>query len=101
MKKSTDIDELHPDVLRVRFEHGDMIWDLADGRSAAVPLIWYPSLMLATPEERADYHVIRYSAHWPQLDCDLGANAILLGHREAEYFAKRAWTRHEARMAAA
>lgn len=92
-------ERLYPEVLRIRFEGGNMIWDLADGRSAAVPLAWYPTLMLATPEERANYHITHYAAHWPTLDYDLGSNAIILGHKEAEFFAKKAWARQSEREA--
>jgi len=101
MNASTEQTEsLYPDVLRIRFEDGNMVWDFADGRTAAVPMAWYPTLMLATPAERADYHICHYSAHWPQLDCDLGANAIILGHKEAAFFADRARERYAARTSA-
>jgi len=53
--------------------------------------------MLAAPEERANYHITHYAAHWPQLDCDLGANAIILGHRKAAFFSRKAWEKHAAK----
>ena len=92
-------DLLYPDVLRIRFVDGNMIWDFEDGRSCAVPLSWYPTLMLATPAERADCYITHYAVHWPGLDYDLGANAIILGHKEAAYFSRRAWEKHEAKHA--
>ncbi len=100
MKESTEAnDRLYPDVFRIRFLEGNMIWDFEDGRSCAVPLAWYATLMLAAPEERADYHITHYAAHWPQLDYDLGADAIILGHREAAFFSRRAWEKHDAKQA--
>jgi hypothetical protein len=97
MKKSTDQNDICPDVLRIRFDQDSMIWDLEDGRSVSVPLSWYPYLMLATPAERADHFIVAYSAHWPSLDCSLDSEGILRGRKEAPYFAKKAWKRHDLR----
>jgi len=73
-----------------------MVWDLVDGRRISVPLAWYPTLMLATPEERSVFHIYSSSVHWPLLDCDLGSEGILRGNKEAEFFSNRAWKRHSA-----
>jgi len=95
MKKSTAQNDICPDALRVRFEHDSMIWDLADGRSVSVPLAWYPTLMLATPDERANHYIVAYSAHWPTLNCSLDSEGILRGCKEAPFFARRSWQRFE------
>jgi len=100
MKNSTEKNDICPDVLRVRFDQDSMLWDLEDGRSVSVPLSWYPSLMLATPLERADHFIVAYSAHWPSLGCSLDSEGILRGCKEAPYFAKKAWKRHETRHSA-
>ena len=62
----------------------------------SVPLAWYPTLMLATPDERSVMHISSSTVHWPLLDCDLGSEGILRGNKEADYFARRAWKRHAA-----
>lgn len=85
-----------PAVLSVEFPSGRMVWELVDGRRISVPLAWYPTLMLATPEERSVMHISSSAVHWPLLDCDLGSEGILRGNKEAEYFASRAWKRHAA-----
>jgi hypothetical protein len=36
--------------------------DLADGRSMAVPIAWYPRLLHGTPKERNDWRII-YDDH--------------------------------------
>ena len=99
MKESTAANDLlYPDVLRIRFVDGNMAWDFADGRSCSVPLAWYPTLMLASPTERADYHITHYAAHWPHLDYDLGANAIICGHKESAFFSQQAWKKYNAKV---
>ena len=55
--------------------------DLADGRTLAVPLAWFPRLLHATPAERA---AVRISAsghglHWEALDEDISVEGLLAG----------------------
>ena len=45
---------------------------LEDGRFISVPLAFYPTLALATPEERGRFEVNGSSAYWPELDADIG-----------------------------
>ena len=45
-------------------------FDLEDGRTISVPIVFYPTLMLARAEDRADYEICHSSVHWPKLDCD-------------------------------
>ena len=55
--------------------------DLFDGRTITVPLAWYPRLLHATPEERANWHIAGagYGIHWPDLDEDLTTQGLLQG----------------------
>ena len=68
-------------VAGVRFEDGRLIVDLADGRTIAVPLDWYPRLANATPEQRANWEVAGagYGIHWPDVDEDLSTEGLLHG----------------------
>lgn len=68
-------------VAGVRFEDERLIVDLADGRTIAVPLDWYPRLADATPEQRANWEVsgAGYGIHWPDVDEDLSTNGLLKG----------------------
>ncbi len=55
--------------------------DLLDGRTITVPLAWYPRLLHATPEQRANWEIAGagYGIHWPDIDEDLGVEGLLLG----------------------
>ncbi len=45
---------------------------LTDGRTLGVPLIWFPLLHEAAPEQRAMYEIGGgVSLHWPEIDEDL------------------------------
>lgn len=54
---------------------------LMDGRTIIVPLAWYPRLLSATAEQRADWEVAGggYGIHWPGIDEDLSTEGLLRG----------------------
>ncbi len=60
--------------------------DLADGRSIAVPLEWYPRLVHGSPAERAHWRLIGRGegVHWPDLDEDISVENLLGGARSGE-----------------
>jgi hypothetical protein len=68
-------------VAGVSFDADRLIVDLMDGRTIAVPLAWYPRLLEASPEERADWEVAGagFGIHWPQIDEDLSVEGLLRG----------------------
>ena len=82
-----------PDVTAVHITKDRLTFDLEDGRSVSVPLAFYPTLMLATPKQRAQYEICHSSVHWPELDCDISSDCLLRGAREARKYAERAWRR--------
>src|SRR2546423_11334590 len=82
-----------PDIISVKITKDRLSFDLQDGRSVSVPLSFYPTLMLATPKERAKYEICRSSVYWPELDCDISSDALLRGAKEARKYALRAWRR--------
>jgi hypothetical protein len=82
-----------PDVTAVHLTEERLTFELEDGRSVSVPLAFYPTLMLATPEERAEYQICHSSVYWPKLDCDLDSEGLLRGAKEARKFAQKAWRR--------
>ena len=55
--------------------------ELMDGRAIAVPLVWFPRLADATPEQRARWEIAGggYGIHWPELDEDLSTEGMLRG----------------------
>jgi Protein of unknown function (DUF2442) len=60
--------------------------ELADGRTIAVPLAWYPRLMNATVEERGGWRLIGggRGIHWPAIDEDVSIANLLNGQPSAE-----------------
>ena len=68
-------------VSDVRFEDERLIVDLADGRTIAVPVAWYPRLAGATPAQRDRWEVAGagYGIHWPDIDEDLSTEGLLRG----------------------
>ncbi len=63
-----------------------LIADLADGRTIAVPLAWFPRVAHGTPEERANWRLIAAGEgiHWPDLDEDISVESLLAGRRSGE-----------------
>ena len=55
--------------------------DLFDGRTITVPLAWYPRLLHATSEQRANWRIAGagYGIHWPDIDEDLSTRGFLQG----------------------
>jgi hypothetical protein len=60
--------------------------ELADGRTIAAPLAWYPRLAHAAPEERASWRLIGRGRgiHWPAIDEDISVANLLAGQPSAE-----------------
>lgn len=63
-----------------------LVIDLADGRTISAPLVWYPRLLHATPEERNNWQLIGRGEgiHWPDLDEDISVENVLLGKPSGE-----------------
>jgi Protein of unknown function (DUF2442) len=54
---------------------------LLDGRTIIVPLAWYPRLLHATAEQRANWKLAGagFGIHWPDIDEDLSVEGLLRG----------------------
>ena len=65
----------------VGFDEDMMHVSLADGRVISVPIIWFPVLYDATPEQRAQYEIGGggIGLHWPELDEDLSVANLMAG----------------------
>ena len=68
-------------VLDVRVTEDAVSVDLYDGRTITAPLAWFPRLLHATPEQRANWRVAGagYGIHWPDIDEDLSTQGLLQG----------------------
>ena len=65
----------------VEFDDEMMHVSLTDGRIISVPLVWFPLLRDATPEQRAQYEIGSggISLHWPEIDEDLSVAGLMAG----------------------
>ena len=68
-------------VAKVEFTDDTLSVALMDGRTIIVPLAWYPRLLGATPQQRANWKVAGggYGIHWPDIDEDLSTEGLLRG----------------------
>ena len=60
--------------------------ELSDGRSIAVPLVWYPRLLYGKSAERKKWRLAGagHGIHWPDLDKDISVEGLLLGCASGE-----------------
>jgi hypothetical protein len=68
-------------VKDVRFTQDLITVDLMDGRTIAVPLVWYPRLLNATSQQQQQWETCGggYGIHWEELDEDLSTEGMLRG----------------------
>jgi hypothetical protein len=66
---------------QVEFDDTSMHVTFMDGRVLSLPLVWFPRLRKATPEQRDHYEIAGggISLHWPDLDEDLSIGGLLAG----------------------
>ena len=52
---------------------------LVDGRVVSVPVAWFPRLLEATPQQRADWELIGggIGIHWEAIDEDIAVASLL------------------------
>ncbi len=65
----------------VEFTDAAMQVRLMDGRELSVPLLWFPRLAAATPEQRAKVEIGGggIGLHWPEIDEDLSVANLMAG----------------------
>lgn len=64
-------------ALNVSFDDDAFSVELSDGRSIRVPLVWFPRLLHATPEERSCYELSRRGIHWEAINEDISVDGLL------------------------
>jgi hypothetical protein len=66
---------------RVEVTDDELTVVLADGRRISAPLAWFPRLLRATPEQRANWELLGdgEGIHWPSADEDLSVSGLLRG----------------------
>lgn len=81
-----------------------LVVDLADGRTIAVPLAWFPRLVHASESERSNWRLIGkgQGIHWPDLDEDISVEGLLAGRGSRETAESlRSWIESRARRSGA
>ena len=75
-----------PEATTVTVTEDTLTADLMDGRTISVPLVWYPRLVHATPDERGkrELHAAGRHIHWPNLDEDISVEGLLAGRPSGE-----------------
>ena len=65
----------------VNFDEEMMHVLLTDGRRISVPILWFPVLREAMPDQRIKYEIGGggTSLHWPELDEDLSVAGFMAG----------------------
>ncbi len=66
---------------KVSFDDATLWLTLSDGRILGVPLVWFPRLLGATPEQREAVEITPFGLHWAELDEDISIPALLDGKR--------------------
>jgi len=67
------------DALVVSFTEDEIIVNLVDGRRVSAPLEWFPRLLRASPEQRANWSLIGRGVgiHWEDVDEDISVKSLL------------------------
>ena len=89
------------EIKTARIDATRLTVDLTDDSTFTVPLSFYPTLQLATDDERSVMEVRPYSLHWESLDCDLGIEGLLQGAKEHPKLAEKARQRFQQSQRAA
>ena len=72
-------EKTEPLAIDVSFTEDALHVVLADGRVISAPLRWFPRLLRATPEQRAQWELIGdgIGIHWPLVDEDIEVESLL------------------------
>lgn len=78
-----------PLATKVLCTKDELVVTLADGRVLSVPLVWFPRLAKASPDQLANCQLLGggEGIHWPDVDEDISVLGLLEGRPSAEYSA--------------
>lgn len=67
----------------VQVTGAELIVGLTDGRTISAPLVWFPRLLEASPDQRSRWELLGNGEgiHWPEVDEDLSVEGLLRGVR--------------------
>ena len=64
---------------KVWFDEDNLWVMLSDGRTIGAPLAWFPRLLHASGDARADLELSVHGIHWDSLDEDVSVEGLLKG----------------------
>lgn len=75
---------------KIWFDNENMWVALTDGRQLSIPLLYFPRLLNATPEQRSNYELSGGGTgiHWEEIDEDISVPGLLLGNKDLTYYKK-------------
>lgn len=73
--------QVDPRAEQVQCTDDELVVSLTDGRTLSVPLAWFPRLVNASAQQRAQYELLGdgNGIHWPAIDEDISILGILAG----------------------
>jgi len=76
---------------KIWFDKDNMWIALTDGRQLSVPLVYFPRLLNATPEQRNNYELSGGGTgiHWEEIDEDISVLGLLLGNKDLTYYKRK------------
>ena len=75
-------------ALDVTFDADTFAVELSDGRTIRVPLVWFPRLLHATPEQRQNYELSQRGIHWEAINEDISVDGLLAGRGDMTHSLK-------------
>lgn len=84
--RSSEVETREALATGVQVNEDSLTVELADGRTVAVPVAWYPRLAHATTAERDHWRLIGggRGIHWPAIDEDISVANLLGGQPSSE-----------------
>jgi len=69
---------LSPRAVAIQCDATSLRVQLADGRELSAPLVWFPRLLRATPEQRQGWELIGHGEgiHWDVIDEDISVASL-------------------------
>jgi hypothetical protein len=77
-----------PRAVAVQCTEDALVVSLSDGRVLSVPLVWFPRLAHATPEQRSDFELLGEGegVYWPAVDEDVSVAGFIEGRPSIKTF---------------
>ena len=80
--------QFEANATKIWFDTEDMWVALSDGRQLSIPLVYFPRLRNASPEQRNHYELSGSGTgiHWEEIDEDICVPGLILGNKDVTYY---------------